>query len=66
MMRSKSRVLYDERLKTTAKVKRMSESLILQKHIRMAISENTTGAMVRIVLPRISLLVIEGFLICSE
>jgi len=55
------RVLMEERLKMTARVRRVSASLMLKKDRGMAISAQTTGARVRITEPRISRLVISGF-----
>lgn len=66
MIFSKRRVLYEERLKITARENRRRERFILKKERGMAISAKTTGTKVRIVLPRISLLVISGFFMCSE
>ena len=60
---SKSCVLYEERLKITARVSKVREVVILQNEIVIAIIAKTTGTNVRMVLPRISFLLISGFFI---
>src|SRR3989344_7370792 len=65
-MVSKRRVLRENKLNITAKVNKLRENLILPKDKSMAKKAKTTGNKVRIVLPRISLLLISGFFICLE